>query len=1148
MGGVATASPAATDILWQIGAVDSSTRDLALGPGDFMKFSTDPRFLVGRSNARRDWPYVQPGPRDQWAGGRRHVFSVLFNVAELPRPLEGTAAVRLFLFDSHSQAPPRIEVALNGETRSRQTLAGAGDASIRQGGPGRPTQLSFEFPAVRLRGGTNVVEIRNVEGSWFLYDAVQFLTPAGVRLGSPPSDVRIETVEDTVFHRQHDGKPTQVVRMQVAVLADAAESATIRLALDCLRTERTTTQVVSLRPGRQTLELDIPRLGGWPGRLTATLTTAAGLRSSATATVVPHRAWTVYLVPHSHVDIGYTDLQPKVLDSQKQFIRDAMDYVEQHTEFQGDARFCWNVEVLWAVKEFLRQADSAQRERFLRHVADGSIGLDALFANELTGLCTSEEMVRLIGYAGQLVREHKVAIDSAMITDVAGYSWGLIAAMGSAGIRYFDIGPNANARIGSARRAWENRPFYWIAPDGRHRVLTWLAPFGYARVWGPFEKPEWASRLTNYLHGLESNPDYPYDVARLRVCLNDNGPPPFGLCQFVKDWNARWESPRLVIGRTRDAFVALEKKFGDRIPQYAGDFSPYWEDGAGSSADETGRNRRAANALEAAEKVWAAVVAGRGTAHKPLPAQAFDRAWDNVLLYDEHTWGAHSSISQPDSSFTLGQWEIKQAFALDAEREADELVRDGLAALAERVVTGPERRVLVFNPSSWERTDLARVELPSGDRLTVLEPKGKPLPSVRSEDGRSLTFIASDVPPLGYRTYRLVASAAASRPVVETPVVDVEKGRLEGRYFSVRLGGKKGGGAEVRAAGGLLQASRLIAGGGFNGFLYCRDGHTTEIATAGDGRIELARPDSPDGAALVVRSPAPGCRSLVRKVEIHSRLPWMDITNTLDRDDVRTPEGLYFDFPFDGLSGARMRFDTAWTPVRLEDDLLPGACKNFFCVQDWIEISDQRQTVVLAPVDAPLVEIGEIHANTRRHLLPEVDRLRLQPPRVLSFVMNNYWFTNYRASQPGTTSFRYRLYRYDGRSDPIKTTRCGLEAREPFRTALLKVGNPGPLPGDGVAHRLTACATTGDTHSFVRVAPENVIITAMNGTDGGVMIRLVEIAGQRARVTLTAPAFGNTAERVDLWGRRLEGLEIQNGRIRFEMGPREIVTVRLDGK
>jgi hypothetical protein len=128
MGGVATASPAATDILWQIGVVDSSTRDLALGPGDFMKFSTDPRFLVGRSNARRDWPYVQPGPRDQWAGGRRHVFSVLFNVAELPRPLEGAAAVRLFLFDSHSQAPPRIEVALNGETRSRQTLAGAGDA------------------------------------------------------------------------------------------------------------------------------------------------------------------------------------------------------------------------------------------------------------------------------------------------------------------------------------------------------------------------------------------------------------------------------------------------------------------------------------------------------------------------------------------------------------------------------------------------------------------------------------------------------------------------------------------------------------------------------------------------------------------------------------------------------------------------------------------------------------------------------------------------------------------------------------------------------------------------------------------------------------------------------------------------------------
>jgi len=1119
--------------LWQIGDADSSTKDLALGPNGFMKFLADPRFIVGRLKARDAWPYVHPGPSDSWAGGRPHIFSVLFNVAALPRPLEGNVVVRLLLHDSHGERPPRVEAALNGQAQSQQTPPGAGDASIRQGGPGRASRLSFEFPAARLLQGMNVVEIRNVQGSWFLYDAVQFLTPAGVSLGDPPASYEIEQVEDTPLQRRKSGKTTQIARVYVLASADRPESVTVHLTLSGLGAQETSTQPVTVRPGRHFFDVDIPRLGGWPANLTVALTATRGQGSTATATVFPHRTWSVYLVPHSHVDIGYTEVQTKIMELQKQFITDAMDFVEQHPEYQGDARFCWNVEVLWAVKDFLRQADAAQRERFLRHVRNGTIGLDALFANELTGLCSSEEMARLIGYAGQLVRDYGLQIDSAMITDVPGNSWGLIGAMGNVGVKYFDMGPNADARIGAARRAWHDRPFYWIAPDGRGRVLTWLAPFGYHRVFGLLEKPEGTKRLLSYLGALESNPAYPYNVAHLRMCTNDNGAPPFHLCQFVKDWNAAYESPRLVIGRTRDAFVALEKEFADRIPTYSGDFSPYWEDGAASSADELARNRRAAKALDAAEKIWSVAAAGLSEGEAGTPAEIFDRAWDNVLLFDEHTWGAHNSISEPDSPFVQAQWKIKQAFALDAERQAEQLVRDGLAALARRVATGPDRAVLVFNPCSWKRTDLARVELPSAKQVTVVDSAGKSVAAIRSEDKRSLTFVARDVPPLGYRTYCLVPSDKAGKPAVQTPLVDSEKGRLEGRFFSVRLDTKHAGvaAAEIKAPSGWLKREGPLSLGGFNRFLYCSDGDPSRTVSPEQATIEMAKPDSPDGAALVARSQAPGCRSLVQKTEIHSELPWVDITNTLDRDDVRRAEGLYFAFPFQGLDQAGIRFDAAWAPVRLEDDLLPGACKNWFCVQDWIEMSSDRQTAVLAPIDAPLVEIGEIHRNTRSHRLPEVERLILDRPSVFSFVMNNYWFTNYRASQPGATAFRYRLYRYDGPSDPVRTTRWGAEAREPLRTVVVRAGNKGSLPADA--------------HSFAQVAPDHVMIAAMTGTAGNMLIRLHEIAGKRATAILKAPGFGSVAERVDLWGRRLHGLEMSEGRIRLEIGPREIATIRV---
>ena len=69
-----------------------------------------------------------------------------------------------------------------------------------------------------------------------------------------------------------------------------------------------------------------------------------------------------------------------------------------------------------------------------------------------------------------------------------------------------------------------------------------------------------------------------------------------------------------------------------------------------------------------AETLWAIRNAG------PFPVTAFQGAWRNVLLYSEHTWGAHNSISQPDLAFVRDQWKVKQAFALDADKESRQLL------------------------------------------------------------------------------------------------------------------------------------------------------------------------------------------------------------------------------------------------------------------------------------------------------------------------------------------------------------------------------------------------------------------------------------------------------------------------------------------
>jgi hypothetical protein len=80
-------------------------------------------------------------------------------------------------------------------------------------------------------------------------------------------------------------------------------------------------------------------------------------------------------------------------------------------------------------------------------------------------------------------------------------------------------------------------------------------------------------------------------------------------------------------------FEEFERRYGNKVPKFRGDFIPYWEDGAGSSARETSINRQATERLVQAETLWAMLnPAG-------YPDDKFSDAWRDVILYDEHTLG-----------------------------------------------------------------------------------------------------------------------------------------------------------------------------------------------------------------------------------------------------------------------------------------------------------------------------------------------------------------------------------------------------------------------------------------------------------------------------------------------------------------------------
>ncbi len=298
---------------------------------------------------------------------------------------------------------------------------------------------------------------------------------------------------------------------------------------------------------------------------------------------------------------------------------------------------------------------------------------------------------------------------TAMHTDIPGLSWTVVRALALGGVRYFSSGPNympgnpdGGDRIGRTLKALGDRPFWWQSPSGDERLLFWMAGRGYS--WfhgmnlGQLETAGGRAAVLDYLRQLAAD-GYAYDMVQVRYTIGgDNGPVDPKLPEFVKTWNETFDTPRLVINTARGLFTEFERRHGARLPTYAGDMTPYWEDGAISSAGEESLVRRAAHRLQQAETLFAL----RNPSQ--YPAAAFGEAWREVTMWHEHTWGAADSVSQPDRKDVVDQWLYKREFAVQADKRSNQLFAAALGRgpryLPSRRSTRPPGRATASSSST----------------------------------------------------------------------------------------------------------------------------------------------------------------------------------------------------------------------------------------------------------------------------------------------------------------------------------------------------------------------------------------------------------------------------------------------------------------
>src|SRR5882762_1417193 len=684
---------------------------------------------------------------------------------------------------------------------------------------------------------------------------------------------------------------------------------------------------------------------------------------STTIQLQPVRKVQVYILPHSHHDLGYTDLQPNVEEKQMRNIELGMELARRTAGYPEGARFVWNLEVLWGADLFLRRKSETDRAALIEAIKNGWVSLNGMYANELTGLCRPEELLQLFRYSTELGSQCGVPVDSAMISDVPGYTWGTVSAMAQAGIRYFSAAPNYFDRIGTFMVEWQDKPLWWISPSGNERVLVWIPWTGYAMSHIMKLDTQWVNKYQARLDEI----GFPYQISYIRWAGHgDNGEPDPDVCEFVKKWNQEYEWPRFSISTTSDAFATFEKQHGHQLPQFKGDLTPYWEDGAGSSALETRMNRGAAERLAQAATLSAIL------APQAYNSSDFNVAWRNVLLYSEHTWGAWNSVSDSENAFVTQQWQVKRQFAVDAENESKKLFEKVLDAYASEKNSS---NVDVHNTCSWPRTEVIVISKErSLGKDHVKNEHGASVPSQRLSTGE-LAFLAENVPPLGSASFHLSAAA----PHVPAKRVTVLDGVLDNGIVRAKVDSKSGNIVELtsnESARNLVDTSRDQA---INQYLFLEGKDTSKVSTSGPVRIAIEEP-GPLVATIRIVSSAPGCVDLVRRVRLKAYADCIEISNIVNKKRAplnphpgqggpgadfaqhESKESLQFALSF-AIENGQIHIDVPLAVMRPEIDQLPGSCKNWLPVGRWIDVANAEYGVTCATLDAPLVEIGSLSAT-----------------------------------------------------------------------------------------------------------------------------------------------------------------------------------------
>ncbi|MFK3983780.1 hypothetical protein ACI2K4_25800 [Micromonospora sp. NPDC050397] len=1106
-----------------------------------------------------DLPAFQPGPLNASTGWRPHRVELPFRVDPVPAPTAGWL-LRLEFAAGHGPCPD-LEIEIDGTHRGLfhpSVRREDRSETYRHGPIAGDVTLDVPLPAAWLGPGEHVVALTTtvdrdavtgpVTGVG-LADGARHREQFGNHFGSgitwhrltllpaPPTGVDpdagsghgLDLVATPLYLHRETGL-CQLLELTVTVAAGSAG--------------RPRQARVRLGDASHDLELDRPgrhfgqvRVRFPVPELVAVTDAEVRLDDAApvTFTLRPGRKWTLHLIPHVHLDVGYTDLQGKVLELHSRNLDRALDALDR------PERFAFSVDGSMIIDQYLATRSDQRAARVLAALRSGRLAVNAFHSLFLSGVASLEEVYRAAYLAARLRAEHQVPVTYANLTDVPSYSWAVPSMLRALGIDDF-VGIENHHRGGNADSDQQHlaSPVMWEGVDGE-RVLTHFSDT-YSQLRFMVGDPQ---TVTGGAHSFPrllaryERPDYlPHDLAVIGTHA-DNEDLGDGDAGFAARWNAVYAYPRMRVSTIPDYLDAV-RPLADRLPVWRGDGGSYWEDGVGTGATVAAEHRRTQSALPAAEAL-AGLVAHLDPAYRPHRA-VLDAAWEGALYGCEHTWTWAHANAHPHGEQVADQLDWKRHQVHTAYRSAVDETRRALSQLGELVTTaGPT--LLVHNPLGWRRDIEVEVEAKAGTPFLL---DGRPLGVEVLADCNGLRrfrLTVPDVAPFGYRAVP-VGDARTLSPGEEdggdVPVLAREEddwgpvpATLTTERWQLRLDPVSGAvlGLAHRSSGRELldrtspwrlgQVLHVLNGPDSltrsDQIEHPHDHHHSGMPHAHPpaprttllGRRPVAdRPEltvSPatmrpiglrrgyDGWRLRAVGTAPSLPRIEVDIVLRDHSDRIDVLVGFDKERVLGKESVYVAFPF-AADDPTFRYDRQQGWVDPATDHAPGACHEWFTTQYAVavEAAPAGPAIVWTSADAPLFTAGDIV----RGAWPE--RFTPVTGGLFSWVMNNYWPTNTPPEQDGSLTLRYAFTPLPA-FDPVVAGRFAREVRAaPVATEVTRLDkfdlDPRPL-----------AEPAGSLLDLD--LPEWVHATVAQSRHGdGLLLRLQDLAGRPSSFTLRHPA------------------------------------------